>query len=247
MINIFLLIISVLFISYFFVVQFAGHGTSFYFIWLFMEIGSLLLYWGNIRGKILENIPEKIFFIIKILFIVIFFIFVLVEAWIIKAGFFQNAETEADYVIVLGAQMKADGPSRVLQYRLDTAITYLNENQNTKVIVSGGQGPTEPVSEAEGMYQYLLKKGIDKNRIIKEEKSTTTVENLKYSKKEFNSEKNKIVIITNNFHMARALLLARNVGIENVSGEAAPSTLALLPNNLLREFLAMVKAMMVST
>ena len=71
--------------------------------------------------------------------------------------FGAKAEAGADYVIILGAQWKTTGPSYVLQKRLDKAIEYLNANPETKVIVSGGQGYNEPVSEAEGMKGYLAR------------------------------------------------------------------------------------------
>lgn len=69
--------------------------------------------------------------------------------------FTQKGPAELDYLIVLGAQMKTGGPSKALQYRLDEACRYLDENPGIKVIVSGGQGTDEPVSEAQGMYDYL--------------------------------------------------------------------------------------------
>lgn len=68
---------------------------------------------------------------------------------------YPKGPAELDYLIVLGAQMKTGGPSKALQYRLDEACRYLDENPGIKVIVSGGQGTDEPVSEAQGMYDYL--------------------------------------------------------------------------------------------
>ena len=73
----------------------------------------------------------------------------------VLAGMAQRDQSPADYIIVLGAQMKTGGPSKALQYRLDEACRYLDENPGIKVIVSGGQGTDEPVSEAQGMYDYL--------------------------------------------------------------------------------------------
>ena len=87
-----------------------------------------------------------------------------------------------DYIIVLGAQVRKDGPSPVLKYRLDKAVEYLNENPDTVCIVSGGQGSNEPWSEAEGMARYLQEKGIDTARILPEDKSQTTEQNITNSK-----------------------------------------------------------------
>ena len=78
----------------------------------------------------------------------------------IAGDFSAKGNQNLDYIIVLGAQVREDGPSAVPKYRLDAAIDYLNENPNTVCIVSGGQGANEPFSEAKGMAEYLLDKGI---------------------------------------------------------------------------------------
>lgn len=88
----------------------------------------------------------------------------------------EHADPNLDYVVVLGAQVRKSSPSKVLRYRLDTAIDHLSENPGTTYIVSGGKGPNEPVAEAQGMTNYLESYGIKKNRIIKEMKSKTTQE-----------------------------------------------------------------------
>ena len=74
----------------------------------------------------------------------------------------DKGEDGLDYIVVLGAQMRQNGPSVVLQYRLDEAIKYLNDNPDTICIVSGGQGYNEPCTEAQGMAEYLEKKGVPK-------------------------------------------------------------------------------------
>lgn len=85
---------------------------------------------------------------------------------------------------MLGAGLNGDKPSAVLEMRLEKARLYLQEHPQTVVIVSGGQGPTEPVSEAESMKNWLMEKGIPNSRIIMEDKSTTTAENIRYSLRE---------------------------------------------------------------
>lgn len=100
----------------------------------------------------------------------------------IISGFSKNTDKELDYIVVLGAQLKTTGPSRVLQYRLDTAYEYLTAHPDTKVIVSGGQGSNEPASEAQGMCDYLVKRGIEPDRIILEDKSVNTEQNIRFSK-----------------------------------------------------------------
>lgn len=146
-----------------------------------------------------------------------------------------------DYIIVLGAQVKEDGPSIVLQYRLDKAISYLSDNPTTRCIVSGGQGDNEPFSEAEGMYNYLVANGVDSERIILEDQSTSTVENIRNSKALLNDLYNSVGIVTNDFHVFRAVRIAKVQGLKNISGIAAESNAFYLPNNVLRECCGILK------
>ena len=150
----------------------------------------------------------------------------------------------ADYVIILGAQWKTTGPSYVLQKRLDKAIEYLNANPETKVIVSGGQGYNEPVSEAEGMKGYLADAGIDPERILAEDASTNTTQNLIYSGELLNKSEDSVVVVTNNFHMFRALAIAKKQGYLHVEGLSAGTFPLTVPNNLLREAFGIVKDFM---
>lgn len=107
--------------------------------------------------------------------------FFIVEGCIISQ-MHEKGEAGLDYIIVLGAQVRESGPSAVLKYRLDEAVEYLEDNQETICIVSGGQGANEPYSEAEGMAQYLKEQGIDASRILLEDKSLNTEQNMEYSK-----------------------------------------------------------------
>ena len=156
------------------------------------------------------------------------------------SGFFEEGKDNLDYIIVLGAQVRESGPSVVLKYRLDRAIDYLEENPDTKCIVSGGQGKNEPFAEAVGMADYLQKNGIDGKRIIVEAESRTTEENIKNSKT-FLEEDASLGIITNDFHVFRALQMAGEQGLSEACGIAADSSKLYLPNNMLREFFAEIK------
>ena len=115
--------------------------------------------------------------------------------------------------------------SRSLRERLDAALIYLEENPNSQCIVSGGMGEGEKISEAECMYRYLTKKGINSSRIIKEDKSTSTRENLRFSKKimEEKGLGNNIAIATSEYHQYRASQIAKSLGfsVGAVSGHTA--------------------------
>lgn len=134
-----------------------------------------------------------------------------------------QGEPDLDYVIVLGAQVRESGPSKALRYRLDRTIDYLEENPDTICIVSGGQGHNEPFAEAQGMADYLQKHGIAENRIIQESKSESTMENIVNSKKLMRQENASVGIVTNDFHMFRALQIAHANGLKQAQGIAASS------------------------
>lgn len=159
---------------------------------------------------------------------------------IIKHGV-NKPKNGADYVIVLGAQVRGTRPSLNLAKRLDKACEYLDKNLNTKVIVSGGQGPGEDITEAEAMKNYLLEKGIDENRIIVENKSVNTHENIKFSKKIINNDKAKIVIVTSSFHVYRGVRIAKRQGITSVEGLGSSIKWYTVPNLYLREAVAILK------
>ncbi len=239
--HIILFLMGMVFLLYFFCIAFfIGHGTNFYFIWLILGIGAVIFSILLKKGFFAAHVP----LLVRRLFIALFCIggtiFLFVEGCIIS-GFSNKGQAGADYVIVLGAQMKTSGPSRALQYRLDEAIRYLNENPDAKVIVSGGQGSDEPVSEAQGMYDYLVKKGISADRISREDKSRNTFENLTYSARFLDQEKDSVAVVTNNFHVFRAVKIAKKAGYGNVCGIAAKGEPFLKYNNMMREFFGVMK------
>lgn len=144
-----------------------------------------------------------------------------------------------DYIIVLGAGLKGDRVSYTLAYRLDTALEYANSYEESKIIVSGGQGPDEWISEAEAMSQYLISRGLAEDRIIIEDKSTSTEENIKYALKllkdaEINVASKNFAIVTSNYHMYRAKHIARPF-IEDIEGLSAHSPYWSVVNYMLRE------------
>lgn len=215
-----------------------GTGTWFFLIWGIMGIAFTL--WGIFRGRIWHVMPHWLNITAGTLFLLMLAVFLFTEGCIIS-GFSKNTDKELDYIVVLGAQLKTTGPSRVLQYRLDTAYEYLTAHPDTKVIVSGGQGSNEPASEAQGMYDYLVKRGIEPDRIVLEDKSVNTEQNIRFSKEFLQADADKVGIVSNNFHVFRAVKLAKAAGYRNVVGIAAPATAFYLPNNMLREFFGVVK------
>lgn len=129
----------------------------------------------------------------------------------------------------------------MLRYRLDAAYDYLADNPRTRCVVAGGQGPNEPFPEADGMADYLVERGISRSRIVCERTSTTTVENIANSWELMGGRSARVGIVTNDFHLFRAVRIARKMGIGEAYGVAGGSKLWYLPNNLLRECLGVMK------
>ena len=158
----------------------------------------------------------------------------------VVAGMNAQPETGLDCVIVLGAQVRGERPSRALRRRLDRAAEYARENPDTFLILSGGQGPDEGISEAECMRRYLTKQGIPEERLRIEDRSTSTRENLIFSAEFLDKETDRVGIVTNNFHIYRAMMLARGQGYAHVSGIPASADPGMQPHNVLRESLALL-------
>lgn len=141
------LIIVTLCIAYGIIIKAAGSGTGFYIIWfaiagVFVGLG-VIIYW-----QLWSRIPFGIRIAAAVLCGIFLLSFVIIEGCVVS-HMHDKGEDGLDYIVVLGAQMRQNGPSVVLQYRLDEAIKYLNDNPDTICIVSGGQGYNEPCTEAQ--------------------------------------------------------------------------------------------------
>jgi len=157
-------------------------------------------------------------------------------------GNINRADYTEDVLIVLGAGVRGEEVSLHLAHRLDRAATYLADNPRALVIVTGGLGNRASITEAEAMERYLLAKGVAPERIIQENQSTSTYENLAFSRDilyKYFPEGFRAALITNDFHIYRAIRTSRRVGIY-AYGIGAPTPLFSLPINYLREMLAVV-------
>lgn len=184
--------------------------------------------------------------LITILISIVLISFIIIEGLIIIEG--RNISTKkVDYVIVLGARLYGDIPSPSLQERLNAAREYLIENNDIKVVVSGGQGIDEDVSEAQAMKKYLVDNGIENDRIILEDKSTTTFENLKMSVDKimevYDKENLSVLIATNRYHVFRSKLLAKRLGLMpyGLPAKTPPTTVLF---SYVREYFAVIKSLL---
>ena len=183
----------------------------------------------------------KIGFTLALLFIIGLLLFI----WLgyeIEQGPKNKADGTNDYVIILGAKVKHGGvPSLSLRNRLDVAADYLHKYPHVKAIVSGGQGADEDRTEASVMFDILVEKGIAAERILLEDKSTSTYENLLNSKNLLPENVTEITIISNDFHLKRATILAEKIGLQ-ADTVAASTPKVVEVKSRLRERLALVKA-----
>lgn len=242
-----LIIFGILCVGYYIAsVIYAGFGASFIWIWL---IGGLILMicGGTLEYCRKQGIILQIPFSFKCIFGTVLaclaFLFLVMEG-LIFSGMFQKGEKGLDYIIVLGCQVKGERPSKALTERLETALSYLEENSATKAVLSGGQGKGEDITEAECMRRYLEQAGIDSGRLILEDTSTTTVENLVNSQNYLDEAVDTVGIVTNNFHVYRSVRIARKAGYMQVCGIAAPSRTVLQLHYLVRECLALTKELL---
>lgn len=243
--SIVLIIVGVLCLIYGVGMYLSGFGGWLSFIW-FVPAALAFLWAEMIKGKVtLKKWQIRTMWYILIPIITVFLI---VEA-IIFSGFFEKPKEEPAYIVVLGTTVYKHGPCYLLRQRLEEANEWANRYPNAKIIVTGGQGETEPFSEGSEMKRYLVEVlGVSKDRVLVEEASLNTYENMTFSgqilEKEdeaFSYEDTPVLVVTNNFHMYRALKIAKKAGFENLSGAPAPTYFGVFPHYMVREFCAILK------
>lgn len=169
--------------------------------------------------------------------------FLMMILFIFFYGKADNVTFTEDAVIVFGAGIKGERVTKLLSHRLDKAAEYSLKNPDAIIVVSGGQGAGEDITEALAMERYLIEKGIAEERIIKEEAATSTYENILYSKKileKLFESPYEIVVITNDFHIYRAANLAKKSGL-SVTHYNAGTKWYNIPTVYSRECIAVLK------
>ena len=152
----------------------------------------------------------------------------------------EEPPAEAEYLIILGARVKGTVPSLALQERINKAAEYLLENENTVAIASGGKGRGEDISEAEAIKQGLVELGVEEQRILLEDLSTDTYENIANSRGLIENKNAKGLVVSNDFHLYRAKMIADDAGLI-VSGLPAKTPAQALVKSYGREYLALTK------
>lgn len=175
---------------------------------------------------------------------VLLLIFAGLEAAVIS-GAARKDTKKADYIIVLGAGLRGDRIPATLERRLEAALEC---SQGETIVVTGGQGWNETIPEGAAMARWLMEHGVPSERILVEDRSTNTHENLEFSKELIESDAGKpisqlrIKIVTSDFHSFRAKMLARREGYGEVCSYGGKTPAMLAPGFYIREGLALAKS-----
>ncbi len=164
-------------------------------------------------------------------------------------GSYDHVDGQPEIMVILGCQVKPWGPSVLLQDRINKAADYLREHPDVIVVASGGQGPDEHMTEAQAIHDALVEQGIDSSRILQEDQSYNTIQNLRYSmvllEETGYSTDADMVVVSNGFHLTRVRMLWVRIhgDDDNLSTLAAPSS--HVPSRFkmyIREPIALVKS-----
>lgn len=196
----------------------------------------------------LKNLNKYFYYCYCTLFSVSTISFILIM-FIVNLGVnYKNINNSYDTIIVLGSGLQdGDKLSYVLTRRLETTLEYHKKNPSTPIILSGGQGHDELLSEAQAMKNYLISKGVPENLLFLEDKSTSTKENIIFSKeiiKKNDFSTDKIGIITNDYHSFRSNHLSKKLGLNSESISAKTSNFLKI-NYMVREYFACVKSFLI--
>ena len=202
-------------------------------------MGMILFY--NFANILVKKYPKPVKAVRRVVTVILcigLLVCGVTEALIIKASF-GDADEAVDYVVVLGAKVRHDGPSVSLQNRIDAAYEYLTAHPDAVAVVTGGKGEDEPMSEAQCMYDHLVALGIEPERIWMEDKATSTWENLHFSldliEEKTGARPTRIGLLSSEYHLFRAKLFAKACDVEAAGIPAHTTRLSQMVNHFMRE------------
>jgi len=236
---VFLLLGIVSVIYGFSVISVIGTGNWFNFAFIYIGIGFFVLafIWRVLKKK------NGLKILVSILLIIAFGILGVFEIKIISFGK-QTPAQNADYVIVLGARVKGTSPMKEFGERINVAYDYAIDNPKAELVLTGGQGKDELIAESLAAKNTLLSKGIKESRMLYEDKSTSTRENLIYALEVIEADggsiDSDIVIVSSRFHLYRTSILAKELGFSSTTYLGGNGLFVLLPHYYLREFAAYI-------
>ena len=217
-------------------------GQSLLFMWALLGAACVCRWalwrraWKNGRA---HPFPGWLLAAARCALIVCFAFFCFVEYFVFSAAF-SAPKDGLDAIVILGARVNEDGaPSGSLRERIAAAAAYLRRNPDTVAVASGGRGEDEPMSEAQCIFERLTAAGIGADRILIEDRSTSTQENLSNSFALLGDGISSVGIVTNDFHIYRALCTGRELGNYLLSPVPARSSLSGFVHYSMREFFAL--------
>ena len=213
-----------------------------WFNYVFCIAGALLIVLGLLWKQVVK-LPSWL----KVIFLIIFALclvnFAVAEAKIIKTAN-STPSDDAKAIIILGAKVNDSGVSLEFARRIDAALDYAKEHPDVYIVTTGGQGLDEPMAEGDAAAERLIARGIDKDRIIVENKSDSTRENFSFAEELMNEkglkEDDEIIIVSSAFHLYRAGKIAKSCGFENISYLGVRGKAFLLPQYYFREYAALI-------
>lgn len=230
---------TIICLAYFLVIAlYAGSSTSWIMLWLigailFAIVSQILRIFQKKKHKVPLWLPVSLVTLSVTGIIIVLIIQILIFAQVPEV-----ANPNLDYIIVMGAGAREGEVSHTLKLRLDKALEYVTEQPDTVLVVSG-------VGEAETMRDYLVGWGVSTEQILVENRATSTVENIAYSKilieEQPERREMEIGVLTSNFHLFRTRQVAKKQGLGDVSGIASESDRVLLLHFSIREGIAILK------
>lgn len=203
-------------------------------------LGGVFFLWGLLYEKTKTGVLK----IFRNIFVVLLCLELVFVGFLAYYGNVDNTDYTEDAVIVLGAGVRGEQITMPLWHRLTAAVSYHEKNPDAYIVVTGGQGAQETVTEAYAMEKYLIKRGVDPEKIIKEEQATSTEENMRFSKAildEKLGDDYSVVVITNHFHIYRGVAIAQKEGFTDVFHMHGGLEWYNVIPNYLRETLAVLK------
>lgn len=204
---------------------------------LLIGLAAVLLLWAALKGR------KTVRRILAVLLIIGFLVFSAAQIQVVRYAFRED-DAPVSAVIVLGAGVYGARPSLSLQVRLEAALDYIQDKPDIPVVVSGGQGPGEDISEAQCMADWLIAHGVDETRIIQENQSTNTKENLAFSRAKLQEAgidtDGHIAVVSADYHLYRARLYWGSDGMVPVAGCMPARWWPITVNQFVREAFGVV-------
>lgn len=199
-------------------------------------LGIYLIVWPMIGELVKNTLGTIVYMVISFSIVYILAVFTMYSLSAILNLVHLRKRRNADYIVVLGAGIIGKKVTPLLASRIEKGIKLLRYNPNAVLIMSGGQGPGESIPESEAMVAYAVDKGVERDKLFMEQKSTSTQQNLLFSRELMEKQKPKIIIVTTAYHVFRALILARKQGMKCV-GFGAKTKWYFTLNAFIREFI----------